>query len=240
MANHILPADHVQNLAEYIGQPHPWFDTSNYTMVQIIIFFFSALLWVWAYIDTIRVIITKKTIAIPVAAVCLNFGYEVTTAFFFLPDMGKAVVFGYLAWMILDMFIIIHAYKYGDKQIRNPYIKKNFKKLFVLGAVTAFIAEYFFITNYDIPMAVFDAYVINLIMSVSFIYLTFIPGFEGNSLTTAWTKFLGTGWTSVMFQLRYPDMHFLTTMYIATAIFDVYYIYLLYQKRKGALDYAIK
>jgi hypothetical protein len=223
-----------------LRESHPWFDTSNYTLTQILIFFFACLLWVVAYIVTIRVIIKKKTLAIPVIAICLNFGYEVTCAFFFLPNMGKAVVVGYWAWMVLDCFIIIHAYRYGDKQIRNPYIKANFKWLFLLGAVIAFVVEFFFITSYDIPMAPFDAYLINFTMSVCFIYLVFIPGYEGNSLLTAWTKFFGTAWTSVMFQMRYPDNHFLTSLYIATAIFDVFYIYLLYQKRKGTLNYAVE
>ncbi|MCD6064911.1 MAG: hypothetical protein K0R82_2822 [Flavipsychrobacter sp.] len=236
---HILPADHIQNLVDYIRTPHPWIDTSHYEMPVIVIFFCAAMLWVWAYIDAIRGIIKKKTIGIPVVAICLNFGYEVTTSLFFLPDMGMLVAFGCVAWMVLDIFIVVHAYRYGDKQIRNPYIKKNFKTLFLLGLVTAFIASYFFITNYDIPIAVFDAYIINLIMSVSFIYLVFIPGFEGNSLTTAWTKFLGTGLTSVAFLLHY-NMPFLTTLYIGCAVFDIYYIYLLYQKQKGMLDYAIK
>jgi hypothetical protein len=225
---------------EYFKEPHPWFDTTNYTLTMVIIFFCSAMLWVWAYIDTIKNIIKKKTLNIPVIPICLNFGYEVTTSFFFLPNMGKAVVFGYWAWMLLDLFIITHAFMYGDKQIRNPYIQKNFKLLFVLGAAIAFTVEYFFITNYDIPMAPFDAYIINFIMSVSFIYLVFIPNYEGNSMVTAWTKFLGTGWTSVMFQMKYPDNHFLTTLYIATAIFDIFYIYLLYKKNKKELDYAIR
>ena len=112
---------------QYLKEPHPWFNTSYYTLTQTLIFFFSALLWVVAYIETIRVIIKKKTLAIPVIAILLNFGYEVTCAFFFVPNMGKAVVIGYWAWMVLDCYIIFHAFKYGDKQIRNSYIKQNFK-----------------------------------------------------------------------------------------------------------------
>ncbi|WP_276134691.1 hypothetical protein [Polluticoccus soli] len=236
---HILPTDHIQNLVDYIRTPHPWVDTTYYELPVVIIFFCAAMFWVWAYIDTIRGIIKKKTIGVPVVAICLNFGYEVTAAFFFLPDMGKAVVFGYVGWLVLDLYIVIHAFRYGDKQIRNPYIKKNFKTLFLVGLVMAFTAEYLFMTNYDIPIAVFDAYIINLIMSVSFIYLVFVPGFEGNSLVTAWTKFLGTGLTSVAFLLHY-HIPFLTTLYVGCAVFDIYYIYLLYQKRKGALAYAIR
>lgn len=223
-------------LVQYLETwPHPWFDTTNYSLTQVLIFFAGAILWVVAYIDAIINIVKKKTIVIPVIAVCLNFGYEVTAALFFLPDMGLAVVCGYWAWMVLDIFIIYHAYKYGDSQIVIPYLKKHFKYFFLLGAVIAFFVQYFFITNYDMPMAPFDGYMINLIMSLCFIYMVFIPGYRGNSLLTAWTKFLGTGLISIMFQTRYPENYFLTTLYISTAVFDILYIYLLYQLKKGTL-----
>jgi len=220
-------------IIDFLRDPPPWFDTSHYTMTEIMIFFSAAMLWVGAYIVIIKNIIKRKAVGIPAIAVSLNFGYEVTTAFFSLPDMGRVVVFGYWAWMLLDLFIVISVFRYGHQQIINPYIRKHFRALFSVGLLVAFAAEFFFIREIDIPMAVYDAYIINLVMSVCFIYLVFIPDFKGNSLAVAWLKFLGTGWTSVMFQMKYPDNHFLTTMYIAVALFDIFYIYLLHKRKRA-------
>ena len=71
------------NIWEYLSEPQPWIDTTNYTMTQILIFFAAAMMWVVVYIDAIIGIIKKKTLFLPVIAICLNFGYEVTAALFY-------------------------------------------------------------------------------------------------------------------------------------------------------------
>ncbi|TAN15888.1 MAG: hypothetical protein EPN37_08875 [Chitinophagaceae bacterium] len=214
---------------EYFRSPHPWFDTGNYAPYQIVLFLTGALLWVGVYVDTIKSITKKRTLNIPLIAICLNFGFEVTTSFTFVPDMGNVLVMAYWAWMILDIFIVISMFKYGYKQIRINYILKNLTSFLILGLLAGFFTQFFFIHRYDLPMAPLAGYMINLVMSVCFIYLVFIPGYEGNSLVTAWAKFLGTGLISIMFFTKYPDNNFLTSLYVFTAIFDISYIYLLYK-----------
>ena len=223
------------NIIEFFQTDQPWFNTVNYTPLEIGIFFSAAMFWVWTYIRAIQIIRAKKTIGIPVIAICLNFGFEVTTSFFFLPNMGKLVVFGYWAWMILDAFIVYNTIRYGDKQVQVPFMKKHFKPFFIGGLIFAFILEFFFIQSHDIPMSPYDAYIINFTMSTCFLYLVFIKGFEGNSFIIAWTKFLGTGWTSVMFWMKYPYDHLLITLFIGTAIMDIFYIVLLYRRKSGKL-----
>lgn len=218
------------NIFDYLKGPHPWLDTSLYTPVQIALFLSGAVLWILVYIDTIRDILHKKTLNIPLIAICFNFGYEITTSFTFVPNMGKALVMAYWAWMVLDIFIFVSAFRYGSRQIRNSYFARNLSGFLLLGLAVGFFTQYFFIHAYDLPMAPLAGYIINLIMSACFLYLVFIPGFQGNSLLTAWGKFLGTGMISIMFQLKYPQNHFLSSLYIFTAVFDIIYIYLLYQK----------
>ncbi len=220
---------------EYLKSSHPWFDTGNYAPYQIALFLIGALLWVATYIDTIRDVTRKQTINIPLIAICLNFGYEVTTSFTFVPNMGKALVMAYWAWMLLDIFIVISMFRYGYKQIRVDYFVKHLTPFLILGIAAGFFTQFFFIPQYDLPMAPLAGYIINLIMSVCFVYLVFIPGYEGNSLVTAWTKFLGTGLISIMFLTKYPENHFLTSLYIFTAIFDLIYIYLLYVRKPATL-----
>jgi len=214
---------------EYLQSPHPWFNTVDYTVLQIVLFTTGAVLWVAAYINTIYWIRKKETLDIPAIAITLNFGCEITTAIFFVPNMGNALVLAYWAWMVLDAYIIYSLYKFGYKQMRVDFFKERFHKFLIVGLIVSFFVQCTFILRYDLPMAPLDSYVINLVMSICFIYMFFIPGYEGNRKLTGWTKFLGTGIISIMFQSKYPDNYFLTSLYVFCALFDVYYLYLLYK-----------
>jgi len=224
-----LHSPNGKSIFEFLQNPGPWFNTTDYTVLQIVLFTTGAVLWVAAYINTIVWIRKKQTLDIPAIAITLNFTCEIVTGIFFVPNMGIALVIAYWAWMVLDSYIVFSLFRYGYKQMRVDFFKQNFPKFLVIGLITAFFVQCTFIVKYDLPMAPLDSYVINLVMSICFIYMFFIPGYEGNRKLTGWAKFLGTGIISVMFQSKYPDNYFLTSLYIFCALFDVYYLYLLYK-----------
>ncbi|NCU02426.1 MAG: hypothetical protein GXC73_00435 [Chitinophagaceae bacterium] len=217
---------------EYLQEPHPWFDTSNYTPLQIGLFFTGAVLWIVAYIIIIYMAIKKKTVIIPAAAVVCNFGNEVGGAIFWVPDMGNALVLAYWCWMLLDIFIVINLFRYGYKQFTTDFFRKNIRKLVALGLAGSIPLSCFFMVQYDLPMGVIDAYIVNVVMSVAFISLLFVPNFPEHSVALAWSKFLGTGIISIMFQTKYPDNHFLSVVYVVVATFDILFLVLMYQKRR--------
>jgi hypothetical protein len=219
---------------EYLkdSNPHPWIDSTKYTTLEVILFLVGSLSWFICYADTILSARKKQIVKIPVVAVLLNFGWEISTSFFFVPDMGKLLVISYWAWMIFDSYIFYSTFKYGYKQMQVPFFSKNARFFVIIGIVFSIVIQSLYITTYDLPLAALSAYIINLPMSIAFLYFAFLPGNEYNSKLTAWTKFIGTGLISVMFFLKYPENNFLTSMYIAVAFFDVLYIYLLYNKDK--------
>lgn len=217
---------------EYLKEPHPWFDTANYTPVQITLFFIGALLWIVAYIAIIRTALKQKTVVIPVVAVVCNFGNEVGGAIFWVPDMGKALVLAYWGWLVLDMFILYNTFKYGHKQFTTEFFKKNIRWLMAIGLAGSIPLSCYFMVQYDLPMGVNDAYIVNVVMSVSFLSLLFVPNFPEHSVVLAWAKFLGTGLISIMFQSKYPDNHFLSVIYFVVAIFDILFIAEMYKKRR--------
>lgn len=219
---------------EYLREPHPWLDTDNYTIIQIILFFIGSVLWLVCYIDTLIDIRKKKTLNIPLAAIVLNFGWEISACFFFVPNMGKLLVLAYWAWMFFDIFIFSNTFRFGDKQIMNSFFKQRLKLFLIVGILISFFTQVTYMVQFDLPMAPMTGYIINLIMSVSFLYLIIIPGYKGNSYITGWSKFLGTGIISIMFFTKYPDNHFLTSMYIAVAFFDIMYLVLLHKKRAAS------
>lgn len=218
---------------EYIAQPnHPWFNTELYTPLQITMFTTGALLWVVAYLVIIRRLFKSKHLDIPVYAVTLNFGCEVTTAVFAVPDMGLALVIAYWLWLLLDLFIVVGMFRYASKQTSHPFFQKNIRLFLVFLLPVTFVIQYHFILQFDLPMAPIDSYLINLIMSMCFVYLAFVPKEFSHSKTVAWCKFLGTGIISLMFLTKYPSKHLLTACYVGCACFDIVYIYILHNEDK--------
>lgn len=217
---------------QYLQEPHPWFDTTNYTPLQIGLFTTGALLWILAYIVVIRYAIKNKTVLIPAVAVVCNYGNEVSGAIFWVPDMGKALVLAYWGWFLLDTFILYKLLKYGYKQFTTPFFKDNLKWLVLAGLAGSIPLSSLFMVQYDLPMGVLDAYIVNIVMSVAFLSLLYVPNFPEHSMLLAWSKFLGTGIISVMFSTKYPENHFLWVIYFVVAAFDIAFIVLMYRKRK--------
>lgn len=220
---------------EYFKEPQPWINLSYYTLWQVIMFFTGSLLWLVCYMDTIIGIRKKQTLAIPVGCVVTNYGWELAASTVFLPNMGKLLVFAYWGWAIFDTYIFISTFRYGYKQCQVDFFKKRIHWFLAMGIVISFITQATFMVQYDIPMAPVSGDIINLYMSVAFLYLLTLPGYEGNSLITGWSKFLGTGIINLMFALKYPTNYFLISIGISCAIFDILYISLLYKKRRRTI-----
>lgn len=216
---------------EYLADPGPWFNTEAYTVPQIAMFTVGAVLWVAVYVVTIRRLMAFKELAIPFIAVTLNFGTEITTAVFVVPDMGSVLVIAYWAWLVLDVFIVAGLFRHGAKQVRTPYFKQKFAVMMAVWIPLLFVVQSNFIIAYDLPMAPLNSFIINLVMSAAFIWLFFVPTEAGNSKTIGWCKFLGTGIIAVMFYTKYPHNAALTSLYVAVAVLDVFYLYLLHFKR---------
>lgn len=212
----------------------PWINLNNYTLTQVILFLIGVIFWVWAYVAVVIGNNKRKTLEIPIAAVCLNFGWEIGATFFFTDqiDMGKLFVVGYATWLAVDCVIVYQMFKYGENQISSPYLKKHIKPLMAVGVIGSASAQsLFMVEGFDMPMAVVSAYIINLAMSITYCGLVFNPDFRGLSKTVAWTKALGTEIISICFFLKYPDKYFLTVMYLLVFFFDALYIYWLYKLR---------
>lgn len=218
---------------EYLADPGPWFNTEAYTPGQIAMFTTGAVLWIVVYVITIRRLISLKEVSIPFIAVTLNFGTEITTAVLFVPDMGSVLVIAYWAWLVLDVFIVIGLFRHGSRQVRAPFLKERFRTLMAVWIPLLFLVQAAFILEYDLPMAPLNSFMINLVMSAAFISLLFVPGRSEASKAIAWCKFLGTGIIGVMFYTKYPENNALTALYVAVALVDAYYVYLVHNVRSG-------
>ena len=71
------------------------FNTVKYTPFQLWVFCIGCGLWVVTYIAVILHVRKEKFVAIPAVAVVANITWEWLWGFAFMPDMGKAIVWGY-------------------------------------------------------------------------------------------------------------------------------------------------
>ena len=59
-------------LFNYNNPPYPWFNTTDYTVPQLILFAVAAIFWVIVYVIVIKDIFKYKFVSIPVLAICAN------------------------------------------------------------------------------------------------------------------------------------------------------------------------
>ena len=63
----------------------------NYTITQLVSFLMCLLFWLYTYIFVVKDTIKYKFVQIPLFAIFLNFGWEITTTFWAHTDMGDIV-----------------------------------------------------------------------------------------------------------------------------------------------------
>jgi hypothetical protein len=212
----------------YAPDPYPWFNTTDYTIPQLILFAVAALYWVWVYIVVIRDIVKNKFIGIPILAICANFAWELLWSVKFCTNMGLAFEWGYRAWFLLDLFIFYSMFKYGKIQFSNPILHKNFTPI-VFFAFMSWIAGIYALTIefYD-PIGATSAYLVNVHMSAIYILLILqFPNEKTLSVSTAVHKMLGTALTTVFCFWVFSDQYFMLTLGVITFILDCAYIFLI-------------
>lgn len=203
----------------------------DYTITQLVFFFLCLSFWLYTYVFVVKDTIKYKFVQIPLFAIFLNFGWEITTTFWAQPDMGDIVYIGYIGWAVVDAVIVILAFMYGRSQLNHKIMKDNFYLIMVFGLTGGFISMFFFIRQYDLPGAPLTGFILNVEMSILFVLMALNHDIQLLSRHVAWGKFLGTSGASVTFFLKYPENNFLITLYILIFIFDVFYIFLLYNSK---------
>src|SRR4029078_6586012 len=117
-------------------------------------------------------IVRKKFVEIPAPSVVTNISWEFVWSFFFRPDMGLWLFCGYRVWLILDIFITYSLFRYGDKQVNSPLLKKYFRPAVAFGIPVWILGIYFFVAQgFDTPTGLISGYVLNVIIAALYILL---------------------------------------------------------------------
>jgi len=220
------------NLSKMFDQP--LFNTTDYTPFVLWTFLAGCLLWAVVYIITIRDIIKKKTVGIPIAAVCGNFAWEFYwgLSIFGSTNMGSLFQIAYFIWFFLDCYIVYSTFKYAAQQ--EPIVSAQKYQQLLTGLILAmWLAIFFyFIPQYDDVIGAYTGWIVNVNMSLAFILQKVKQPSFGTNRLIAIGKFLGTGLcTTVVYYNFYENKTLVALCYIF-ALLDLIYIYMVFKGQK--------
>ncbi len=212
-------------------------NTTDYTILELILAALGAIGWVIAYLITIRNIRKYKFVEMPVFCATGNIAWEFLWGFVFYDriNMGEIYVWSYRAWFLIDIYIFYSVIKYGYKQFTIEAIRKHARPILIGLTVAFFIIIYAFVkTELDNPMGAQTSYLLNF--GISILYITSwlrLRHTEVYSKAVAWAKMLGTLMYSIYFFLAFPWDYAVTALSSAVFILDIIYIWMIYNFEGG-------
>lgn len=241
MPNKVFPSDSIticQDLG-LVNDPSHWFNWVDincdpYTYYQLIVFATGCLMWVIAYGIMLRNAIKFKFIEMAAVAGISNFAWEILWGTIFNTDMGQFFVWTYRAWLIFDLFIVYHLFKYGHKQCRDPLIRANFKWLLGLAGIFWLgIYGLLYRQGYDTSIGSVSAYICQFTISILCLYLIHnVKTLYGFSWNIAWLRSIGTGLVSLFMISHYPDNYFIQWLCLFSWICDGTYMIYFWKRMK--------
>ncbi|MCU0849563.1 MAG: hypothetical protein MUD12_16900 [Spirochaetes bacterium] len=212
----------------------------------------SGLAWTIVYISIIHASLKDKTYGMPIAALSLNFAWELlytVTGFLYNPYNIQTWV--NFIWCFFDLTIIYCYFKFGKKEFERVADKKYFIPWSLLIFSMALILQYGFYIEFDtnspnyLPdlkdfidprlSAWYSAFLQNLLMSVLFInMLVTRKNSKGQTMVVAVSKFIGTLAPTILFGVILNNKLVLIAGFFCT-VFDVIYIWLLSKYKKQSI-----
>ena len=201
--------------------------------------FISAIAWTIVYISCIRIGFQQKTYCIPLWALSLNFAWEVWHGFYDLHELGPQLqVIINAIWALFDAVILYTFFKFGKRHFPKNLKSRWFYTWGIISLIISFLVQYAFILEFGTIMGgSYAAFLQNILMSILFIVMLHNRhGLEGQSLTIAYSKCIGTLAPAILFgiigsaALNGPNISILL-IGIIIFFFDLVYIVLLTRVR---------
>lgn len=191
----------------------------------------SGVCWSIVYLDSIRTGFKQKTYCMPLFALGLNIAWEGIYAYtdLFIRGTIGAQAIANTAWFLLDIFIVVTYFKYRKEEAKSEQEKKWFIPWSILVLVTCVVIQLLFVAEFgNVEGEKYSAYLQNIAMSVAYLYmLNRRQSSKGQTMTIAICKCIGT-LTPTIFGTIEGNTFILVTGIICF-IFDIIYIYLLYE-----------
>lgn len=199
-------------------------------------------LWAVAYVLIIRQCFRQRSYGLPLAAIAMNFTWELQYSLLQPPrcdngsvDVVKVAMI--LAWVVLDAVIVWQLFRYGRAEQSIQEVRRHFPAVVLTSLILAALGNLAFARFHPNASAPFSGLIINFVMSLLFIFLLFgRPKLRGISWGAALFRVAGN---SVIFfaniflmQGNAPGVRdFALFLFGGTALFDLIFLKLLYDRR---------
>jgi hypothetical protein len=195
----------------------------------------SGLAWTVVYAEAIRLGFRDRTYAIPVAAVALNFTWEVVHASHSVATGITAQGVFNIVWGLADVLIVYTFLRFGRAELPSWVTRRLFIGWALILGVTSFAVQLLFVVEFGWDDAArYAAFLQNLLMSGLFIAMFVVRGgSRGQSLVIAVAKWIGTLAPTVVFGW-YGNSPLVLGVGALCSIFDVAYIGLLWRARAAS------
>jgi hypothetical protein len=196
--------------------------------------------WLIVYLLAIWYGFKYKSFAIPQYVIPLNLGWETLTSFV-LPNPIPAWMLVNRGWLALDLVIVSQLLRYGRKQQTIPQIFRLFFPILIGEYLLGMFGQWGYIDTYRDALGYEVAFVIDLVMSVLFLF-QFFDRRDASNLAYAigWFKLFGNVGVVVQCIFLFPEIHpfvrsfaFYHFLYVAILLFDLLYLVLLWYARRA-------
>ncbi len=191
--------------------------------------------WIAAYVFAIRQGFKDRAHGLPLVAICLNFAWEFLASWIIPNPVPLWHAFDRI-WFFVDLVIVYQLLRYGASLQRIPEVRRFFLPIVGVTTVLGGIGLYTFYLQYRDILALVGAFMINLIMSVAFVFFFFERRNQegrGLSVGAAWCKMLGTLGTSIechyvigLAEPWLPSLSFLHFLSASIFLVDCLYVFL--------------
>jgi len=192
--------------------------------LEFLLMFGISLFWTIAYVLIIYKGFKNQTYGVPLAAICLNISWEFLLTFILPFHPLQQIVT--LVWFLLDCIILLQFLYYSTKILSKRTLYLSVLSLIVI----AFLVQYGMAIEFHDTMSLYSAFGINLVMSIFFIKMLLTKELQGQSLSIALFKMIGTLCASILSYSFFPQSVLLTILYILILIVDVVYILMILNK----------
>ncbi|MEL7564270.1 MAG: hypothetical protein AAGU27_05240 [Dehalobacterium sp.] len=183
--------------------------------------------WILTYLLIIKRGFQDKTYGMPMAAICANISWEFI--FSFLYRFNELQVMINMTWFFLDVVILIQYLLFGGKGFKKYLSVKYFLPNFMLTLGLSFLIILAATHEFNDFEGKYAAFSQNLMMSVLFVSLLIRRGnLSGQSIYIGVFKMIGSVLPAIAFILYFPSL-LIIMLAIATFIFDLIYVTLLYR-----------
>ncbi|MEM7157645.1 MAG: hypothetical protein AAF799_32695 [Myxococcota bacterium] len=179
----------------------------------------------------------------PLAAISVNIGWELTWGFLRVPVVAggvllPVVVWAQRVWFLVDLVLLAQVVVYGWSARSTVAARRRWVVTVLAWLVFGFIAQWECAEFFEDVSGQRTAFIANGVTSLSFLLLLRRrPGLGGLSMTVAWTKMLGSAFVCFSYLWLFPmvwpqaDQTFHYVLYVTIFGLDVLYIVRLGQRR---------